>query len=166
MSLAPRQLVYVDTMIVLEAARTNCLAAILNHFDFHTADVVLKEILDGDFRKRDFVRIDASSIRKITAHEVPPTMLASARLKVPRMATLHKGEEALLAYLAAANPSGILLSSADRAAVQVACLLGFQHRLRALEEIAGKAGMNPQIRDWFKKRWLGEVITKHLMDHL
>ncbi len=53
-----RQVIYVDTNVVLEAQRTGCLSDIMERFDVRTVEMVQIEIQTGDRRREGYVTVN------------------------------------------------------------------------------------------------------------
>jgi hypothetical protein len=159
-----RQIVYVDTNVVIEAIDTRCWAALLNHFDVRTVAEVRRETQRGDRRIKGYVEVDKDLFEeKVTVEEASPLQIASAQLRSPLFSQIDAGERHLLAYVAAQEKNALLLSTGDRAAVRAACALGLEDRLRSLEELSHACGQKPVLAEWFTKKWLSKVKTEYLL---
>lgn len=162
-----RQIVYVDTNVVIEAVDTGCWAALLNKFDVRTVAEVRRETQAGNRLIKSYVVVDKTQFdAKVTVAEVTKVQLAAAQLRTPLLSQIDPGERHLLAYVAAQDKNALLLTTGDRAAVRAACALGLDDRLRSLEELAGACGQKPAVGDWFTKKWLSKVKTEFLLDSM
>ncbi len=160
-----RQIVYVDTNVVIEAVDTGCWAALLNKFDVRTVAEVRRETQAGNRLIKNYVVVDKTQFdAKVTVAEVTKVQLAAAQLRTPLLSQIDPGERHLLAYVAAQDKNALLLTTGDRAAVRAAGALGLGDRLRSLEELAGACGQKPAVADWFTKKWLSKVKTDFLLD--
>ena len=164
MASRPRQVVYVDTNVVIEATRTGCWKALVQAFEIRTVEEVRRESATKPKDTRDYVAVDMAffdgnvTVEKVTARDV---LLAQAT--APGVASLDPGERDLLAKVAQVS-GAIILTTGDKAAVKSACLLGLSERLVSLEELASKSGSRPKVRGWFTAAWLRTVKTEALLD--
>ena len=159
-----RQIVYVDTNVVVEAVYTGCWTALLNKFDVRTVAEVRRETQAGNRLIKSYVVVDMAQFdAKVTVMEVSKVQLAAAQLRTPLLSQIDPGERDLLAYVVAQDKNALLLTTGDRAAIRAACALGLDDRLRSLEELAGACGQKPAVADWFTKKWLSKVKTEFLL---
>jgi len=162
-----RQVVYVDTNVVIEAVDTGCWAALLDKFEVRTVAEVLREIQAGNRLIKDNVVVDMAQFSaKVTVVEVNQVQLAAAQLRTRFLGQIDPGERHLLAYVTAQDKNALLLTTGDRAAVRAACALGLGDRLRSLEELATACGRNPKVAAWFTKKWLSKVKTEFLLNSM
>jgi hypothetical protein len=164
----PKRIVYADTNAIIEATRTGCLKAILNHYDVRTVEEVRKESFHIPKVKKSFVKVDEALFRsQVNVSSVNDAEILRAAVKAPGLMALDKGERDLLAHVAnMEDPDVWVLTTADRAAVRTACALGMDSRLVSLEELAAGSGHKPKLNEWFTKNWLGKVKTEYLLDGL
>ena len=162
----PKKIVYADTNAIIEATRTGCLKAILNHYDVRTVEEVRRESLQVPKDKKSFVKVDEALFRShVNVSPVSEAEILRAAVKAPGLMALDKGERDLLAHVAdMKDPDVWVLTTADRAAVRTACALGMDARLVSLEELAAGSGQKPKVNEWFTKNWLGKVKTDCLLD--
>lgn len=159
-----RQIVYVDTNVVIEAVDTKCWAALLNKYDVRTVAEVRRETQAGNRLIKNYVVVDKTLFdTKVTVAEVTKVQLAAAQLRTPLLSQIDPGERHLLAYVAAQDKNALLLTTGDRAAVRAACALRLDDRLRSLEELASACGQNPAVAEWFTKKWLSRVKTEFFL---
>lgn len=160
-----RQIIYVDTNVVIEAVDTGCWTGLLNHFDIRTVTEVRRETRSGNRLIKGYVVVDKAQFdAKVTVAEVTNAQLAAAQLRTPLLNQIDAGERHLLAYVAAQEKNALLLTTGDRAAVRAACALGLGDRLRSLEELSHACGQKPAVANWFTKKWLAKVKTDYLLD--
>ena len=153
MSASGKQVVYVDTCVVIEATRTKCWNALLKHFAIRTVEEVRRETQAGNRRIHGYVKVDLSPFDAgVTVFKVSNLQIAMAQLKCQRMTVIDPGERDLLAYVAGLDERAWILTTGDRAAVWAACSLGLGDRLRSLEELAQQCGQKPLLGEWFKKK--------------
>jgi hypothetical protein len=158
-----REVIYVDTNVLLEAQRTGCLADIMERFEVRTVEMVQIEAQTGDRRRQGYVEINMGEFRaKVTIQKVTDVHRLQASARAPSLVALDPGERDLLAFVASEDPGSLLLTTADKAAVKTACQLGLENRLISLEEIAGRCGKNPILKRHYSKSWLGQVRTEFL----
>lgn len=157
MSTKPKEILYVDTMVVIEATRTKCWKAILNRYDVRTVTTVEVETQSGARGIGGYVKVDGDLFRnKVKVSEVSCLDLAEAMERSATLVGIDAGERDLLAY-AVKQPEGLILTTADRAAVRCACELGMAERLISLEELAQACGQKPELKDHYSKSWLAWV---------
>ncbi len=162
-----RQIVYVDTNVVIEAVDTGCWGALLNKFDVRTVAEVRRETRAGNRLIKSYVEVDQAQFdAKVIVAEVTKVQLAEAQLRNPLLNQIDPGERHLLAYVVTQDKNALLLTTGDRAAVRAACALGLDDRLRSLEELASACGQKPAVADWFTKKWLSKVKTEFLLDSM
>ena len=162
-----RQVIYVDTNVIIEATRTGCWKAILNKFDVRTVETVKKEALTVPADKSHYVPIDADLIANhVGVEKVGDAAVLMASTRASGIVALDAGERDLLAHVAAKTKDAWLISTADRAAVKTACELKLDGRLISLEELATQCGQKPKLKDWFQKKWLSNVRSQFLLDSL
>ena len=117
----PRQIVYVDTMVVIEATRTGCWTSLLDRFDVRTVSTVHRETQQGNRRIKSYVVVDAALFsEKVQVEQVSDEDVLRAQVKTAAMAGLDAGERDLLALVASRSASAWLVTTADRAAVKAA----------------------------------------------
>ncbi len=160
-----RQIIYVDTNVIIEATRTGCWKAILHRFDVRTVETVKKEALKVPADKSHYVEINTELIaRHVGVEKVGDTDVLVASTRASSIVALDAGERDLLAHVAAKSEDAWILTTADRAAVKTACELKLEARLRSLEELAASCGQKPKLKAWFQKKWLGKVRSEFLLD--
>lgn len=162
-----RQIVYVDTNVVIEAVDTRCWMALLHKFDIRTVAEVRRETQASNRSIKNYVVVDKAVFdAKVTVADVTKVQLAAAQLRAPLLAQIDAGERHLLAYVIAQDKDALLLTTGDRAAVRAACALGLADRLKSLEELATACGLQPKVTEWHTKKWLSKVRTESLLDSL
>jgi len=164
---SPRNIVYVDTNVIIEATRTSCWKALLNRFEIHTVEEVRREALHIPKSPTAYIPIDPQLIKdQVKVAKVEKAEILRASLKSPGIAALDPGERDLLAHLAGRPADVWLLATADRAALKTACQLGLNSKLVSLEQLASECGLKPKLNDWFTKNWLSKTRMEFLLDSL
>jgi hypothetical protein len=165
---APKKIIYVDTNVIIEATRTGCLKAIVNHYDVRTVEEVRKESLKVPQNKSSYVKVEETLFgSQVDVSPVGAADILRAAAKAPGLTTLDKGERDLLAHVAGLNNPGVwVITTADKAAVKGACALGLGNRMISLEELASACGQKPKLNEWFTKAWLKTVKTECLFEGL
>jgi len=162
-----REIIYVDTNVVLEAQRTGCLSDMMERFDVRTVEMVQIETQTGDRRRKGYVTVNMEEFSvKVTINKVTDVHLLQATARAPSFPALDPGERDLLAFVASEDPTSLLLTTADKAAVKTACQLGLENRLISLEEIAVRCGKNPALKRQYLRSWLSQVRAEFLFDTL
>jgi len=161
-----RKVVYVDTNVVIEATRTGCWKALLQTFDIRSVSRVREEAAKEPKNKEGYVPVDMVLFdSKVTVEEVTDADVLMAASTASSIVSLDAGEKYLLARVAK-NPDALLLTTGDKAAVKSVCQLGLGDRLISLQELAEDCGQKPKLREWFTKKWLGQVKTEFLLGAL
>lgn len=155
---------FVDTNIIIEAVRTRCWNALAGHYQVETARTCYNEAVAGDRLRPGYVVVDQEQLgMKLTAvHEVSDVQRAALAVRSPESDGLDDGERDLFAHLIGRTDE-FLLSCADRAAVKIACALGWKDRIHSLEKMAEAAGARPRLKSHFTEGWLSEVRTRFLL---
>lgn len=167
MSGAKRPIVYVDTNVVIEATRTHCWKALLDRFEIHTVEEVRSEAGRGNPKSAGYIKVDMIEFEShVQVHAVSAADVLRATAKASNLTAIDKGERELLAWVAAQDPNGLLLTTGDKAAVKAACALKLEGRLRALEDLAKQCGLSPKLNLWFTTSWLKSAKTEFLLDSL
>jgi len=162
-----RQIVYVDTNVIIEAIATDCWAALLNHFDIRTVAEVRRETLAGNRQIKSYIVVDQELFTaKVKVAEVTKLQIVTAQLRTGLMTKIDDGECHLLAYVITQDKKALLLTTGDRAAVWAACALGLEDRLRSLEELSRACGRKPAVQEWFTSKWLSKAKTDYLLDSI
>jgi hypothetical protein len=162
-----REVIYVDTNVVLEAQRTGCLSDIIERFDVRTVEMVEIETQTGDRRREGYVTVNMVEFRgKVRINKVTDVHRLQASARASSLHALDAGERDLLAFVASQDARSLLLTTADKAAVKTACQLGLEGRLISLEEIALRCGKNPALKGHYSKSWLSQVRAEFLFDTL
>ena len=159
-------LVYVDTNVVIEATRTKCWRAILKNNEIHTVTAVRDEAGRGKGRP-GYISVDMSEFDShVTVHAVTNAMILQAAAKAKNLFRLDRGERDLLAWVSTQPTTGLILTTADSAAVMAACALSLDENLRSLEELAKNCGETPELNEWFTMKWLSSKKTAFLLNNL
>lgn len=163
----PKEILYVDTCVVIEATRTGCWNAVAGQFEIRTVTEVSKELATKPDAVHGYVNVDMNAFQKQAAIEQnQPKALLQAAAKSGAITALDPGERDLLAHVFVISGTGWLVTTGDKAAVRIACSLGLADRLISLEEVAEKSGQKPDLNSWYTKKWLSDQKTAHLLDTL
>ncbi|WP_020182901.1 hypothetical protein [Methylotenera sp. 1P/1] len=131
----PRDIVLVDTNVILEAHRVKCWKQIANYFHLHTVGKVIEETQTGYQNRREEQTIDYQLLKKSFAHieEIPEQLLVEFELHNNGDCGLHAGEMSLIIYAHGYKGNIWFLNSPDKATVNYACTQGWKDRLISLE---------------------------------
>lgn len=161
------QPVLVDTNIIIEAVRTGCWNALRAHFSIETVDKCREEARTGDLRRPGYVVVDDNALRDhLRVHAPTPQELSTLDLREPEARRLDPGERHLWAHALARNDAW-LACCCDNAAIRVAVRLGWEDRLKSLEELARAAGANPaaaKLKGQFHTARLSAMRTAALLE--
>jgi hypothetical protein len=161
----PKEILYVDTCVVIEAVRTNCWNAVAGHFEIRTVEAVSQELTKKPAIVHSYVKVDMNTFQKQSSIEkCPHQELLQAGSKSQRIWEPDKGEQDLLAHVFCLQSAELLVTTGDGLAVNVACALGLSDSLISLEEVAEKCGQRPKLNYWFTKSWLQNQKTSFLLD--
>jgi hypothetical protein len=161
--------VFVDTNVIIESFRTGCWTAICEHYTIETVEKCVEEAMTGDPTDPHYVPVDPKvlGVGLTARHAVPKLDIATLVLNFPQSQGLDDGELHLLAFLyrhGVSEDAAILVSTADKAAVVVAGLLGWLDFLVPLESLAEKSGVTraqiDRLAGHHRARWLEEVKVK------
>jgi hypothetical protein len=166
MNFAPKQIVLVDTNVVLEAHRTGCWVPLAGYFDLHTVAKVVEETQTG-YQNRDPEHwIDEATLRIQLAHveAIDNTQRVSFNMRHGHP-TLDDGERDLLIYAEALGGSAWLLNSPDMAAVRFAHRVGWLDRLVSLGAMSThlKVRLRCSLRKNYTESWLSQKRTSLLL---
>jgi hypothetical protein len=161
--------VFVDTNVIIESFRTGCWSAICEHYAIETVEKCIEEAMTGDPADPRYISVDPDTLDAGLGarHSVPKLDIATLALNVPESQGLDDGELHLLALLhrlGVSEDAGIMVSTADKAAIVVAGLLGWLDFLIPLESLAEKSGVTraqiDRLPSHHRARWLDEVKVK------
>jgi hypothetical protein len=139
----PGQVVLVDTNIIIECVRVGCWGALKAHFSVETVEKCCEEARTGELHRPGYVLVEEKALReRLKAHKVAPTEIAALVARDPDSRRLDAGELHLWAH-AFARGDAWIASCCDAAAVHAAIRLGWEDRLKSLEELTRAAGANP-----------------------
>lgn len=148
----PGQVVLVDTNIIIECVRVGCWGALKAHFSVETAEKCCEEARTGDLHRLGYVVIEESALReRLKAHTVASQEIAALVARDPDSRRLDAGELHLWAH-ALTRRDAWIAACCDGAAVHAAVRLGWEDRLKSLEELVRAAGANraaDRLRDQF-----------------
>jgi len=160
--------VLADTMVIIEAHRTNCWRLLVNNFKMDTVEKCVEECETGNQRIRNPVPVDITTLirdlhpRKVGLHE-----LTSFILKYPEAQSLDPGEKELLTY--AMTVSGAFyICSPDKMCMRVGHMLGIVDSFISLQELIMSAcpGHNASLRYNYTKQWLEGYRTEIKLDDI
>ena len=114
----------VDSMIVIEAARTSCWNAITGQRRVVTVEECAKELRRGDTGTPGYVRVTDQDVTRMTVEPLRAEAAAAFRLAYPAADGLDPGERDLLAH-ATTRSDDFQVCSCDKAAVAAAHALGW-----------------------------------------
>jgi hypothetical protein len=161
------QPVLVDTNIIIEAVRTGCWNALRAYFSIETVDKCCEEARTGDLRRPGYVVVDDNALRdRLRVHRPTPLELSALDLRESEGRRLDPGERHLWAHAFARNDAW-LACCCDNAAIRVAVRLGWEDRLKSLEELAHAAGANPavaKLKEQFHTARLSATRTAALLE--
>ena len=161
--------VFVDTNVIIESFRTGSWTAICAHYAIETVEKCIEEAMTGDPADPRHVPIDAKVLDAGLAarHKVSKLDIATLVLNTPESQGLDDGELHLLACLyqqGVSEEAAIIISTADKAAIVVAGLLGWLDFLVPLESMAEQSGVSrgqiAALAGHYRARWLDEVKVK------
>jgi hypothetical protein len=164
-----KERVFVDTNVIIESFRSGCWTAICEHHAIETVEKCIEEAMTGDAADPRYVPVDPQVLHAGLAarHPVPKLDVATLALKFPQSQGLDDGELHLLAWLHRQGLSEdvtVMLSTADKAAIVVAGLLGWLDILISLESLANRSGVTRAQVDGlaghYRARWLDEIKVK------
>lgn len=151
-----KQLVLVDTNVIIEAHRCGCWNTLANYFAIHTVDQVVLETQTGFQNRRPEENIDEATLRKSCARiaEISDGDRAAFHAAFPG-ALLDPGERDLLVY-AGTVQGGWLLNSPDVAAVRHCHSRGWLDRVVSLEAMNAhlRGRLKDNLRDNYTQQWL------------
>lgn len=161
--------VFVDTNIILEAFRINCWSEICNTFSIETVEKCREECLTGNQVNPNYTAVDKTILdNNISAcHTVTNRMVATLVFSKPECQGLDDGELHLLAFLYASSDisdAGILISTADKAAILSTHHLGWLDYVECLEKLMNETGVTKSklqaLKEHFRSKWLSNLKTK------
>jgi hypothetical protein len=162
-----KEILYVDTCVVIEATRTACWNAVAGQFEIRTVAEVYKELATKPDAVHGYVNVDLKAFRQQAAIEQnQPKALLQAAAKSAAITALDPGERDLLAHAFVMSGTRRLVTTGDKAAVRIACSLGLSDRLISLEEVADRSGQKPALNSWYTNKWLSDQKTTYLLDTL
>lgn len=138
-----RDLVLVDTMVVIEAVDTGCWNAITGGRRIVTVDECAEELRRGDPSMPGYVPVSEEDIARARVRSLSPAAAATFRLQYADADRLDPGERDLLA-LAYALEEDFELCGCDRAAVAAAHALGWLDQVVSLQALATSVGARPR----------------------
>ena len=164
---APKEIVLLDTNVILEAHRTGCWNTLADYFDFRTVEKVIEETQTG-FQNRDSeLTIDEGSLRASFAFIADVDDSERVAFNIAHNhPSLDAGERDLLVYADLIETNPWLLNSPDNAAVRFALERGWRDQLVSLEAMSGHLSVRLKmgLRDNYTESWLSAKRTHFLLD--
>jgi hypothetical protein len=158
-----RQIVLVDTNVIIEAVRTRCWQALKGYFDIHTVEKCCEEARTGEAHRPGYVTVKERDLaERLRVHPVTDAHLIALSLQYGNIDRLDHGERHLWAHAYGRTDNWTAIC-ADRAAVNAAFELGWKDRLVSLEETANCSGVRPLIKKHFSSQWLSGCRTEFLL---
>ncbi|MBI5385590.1 MAG: hypothetical protein HZA90_13000 [Verrucomicrobia bacterium] len=154
-----KEVVLVDTNVIVEAFRTSCWKALIQAWRVVTVEKCAEEAASGYKRRVGYVPVDADTLRagaEIAA--VSRAELAALFEQLPSADQIDEGERHLLAH-ALARPDAWVISSGDAGAVKAGRELGVLERFVSLEAMARKTGASREWKRHFTEKWLAGLRT-------
>lgn len=166
MDFQPRQIVLVDTNVILEAHQTGCWVPLAHYFALHTVAKVVEETQTG-YQNRDPEHwIEEATLREQLAHVETVTEVQRVAFNMAHgHPTLDAGERDLLIYAETLSSPVWLLNSPDMAAVRFAHRMGWIDRLVSLGAMSAhlKTRLSRDPRDNYTEKWLSGKRTELLL---
>lgn len=162
----PKSILFVDTMIILEAHRTGCWASLTGSYDVRTVEKVKEEALRGRKNRSEYIEVDAVEFdSRIHVETVTASQIVAASIEHERLAYLDDGEKHLLAYLLSIDrmTTDFKVSTADKAAILAACAIGMMDQLVSLEELVRPGTLTVPLKTNYSRTFLSEERTKYLL---
>ena len=153
--MAVASIVFVDTMIVIEAVDTGCWNAITGRLRVATSMECAEELRRGDMWGPRYVPVAEGDIGRASVRDVPLEAKVALRLRYPDAHRLDAGERDLLA-LAVDFTGPFELCSCDKAAVSAIHALGYSDHLVSLEGLARRVGARP--RRTFRRQYTEQAM--------
>ena len=156
--------VFVDTMIVIEAVRTGCWNAITGQHKIVTVEECAHELRRGDASGPGYVTVRENDIGRATVEPLSADAAVTFRLEYANADGLDPGERDLLA-LAYGWGCDFVLCSCDKAVVVAAHTLGWLDRVVSLEALSEAVGArpNPPLKPQFTEARMSQWRTSLLM---
>lgn len=161
--------VFVDTNVIIESFRVGCWTALCEHFAVETVDKCIEEAMTGDVADPRYVPVDSVIVnaRLAARHPVAKLDIATLALEYPQAQGLDDGELHLLSYLHRHERPGnvdVLVSTADKAAIVVASLLGLLDVTVSLESLAEQSGLTRgqvgSLAGHYRTSWLDSAKVR------
>jgi hypothetical protein len=157
-----RRIILVDTNIIIECVRAGCWKAIVGHYQVESVKKCCEEARTGDGRRPGYVTVKDEHLLSVTQNAVHPRERAALSLAYPEADRLDAGERDLWAHALTRRDEWSAVS-ADHAAVNAACYLGWKDRLESLEAFVRAAGSTVYLKEQFTSRRLTQWRTEFLL---
>ncbi len=160
---ARRQIVLVDTNVIIEAHRTRCFTQLAQYFELHTVETVVVETQTGHQNRRPEETIDYALLRSQLRHVEDVTDLARIEFALAYPdAILDDGERDLLIYAGTLPAKDVwFLNSPDKAAIRFGHQRRWLDRFVSLEAMVNHLKLRPidALKGNYTERWLSEQRT-------
>ena len=160
----PGDIVLVDTTLLIEAHRTECLAALAVGYRLQTVEKCVEETQNGTVTRSLVNRIDETMLRGQLDAVHSVTDRERARVAAVGGPVIDDGERDLWAH-ALGRTDAWILCGPDKASMRFGVRANQRDRLVALEPLLKVIGHTPKtaLREHYRQAWLDDVVTKALL---
>jgi hypothetical protein len=146
--------IYVDTNIIIEAAKLGIQEHIQGHYsNLKTVNKCIEEIETGNRYSCQRLNIDTSFFKESSC-EPSNIQLAELEIKLNNEMDLHAGEKHLFASIMSLKPGTFLVCSPDKASIRAAKKLGILNRMITFEELLASSGRDTvKLEQQFTRKW-------------
>ena len=166
MDFQPKQIVLVDTNVILEAHRTGCWKPLAAYFSLHTVAKVVEETQTGYQNRSPEELIDEGTLRGQLVHveNISETQRVQVNMTHGHP-SLDDGERDLIIYAETFDSQVWLLNSPDMAAVRFCHKQGWLQRLVSLGAMTShiKTHLREDLRINYTEGWLSVKRTDLLL---
>jgi hypothetical protein len=160
----PRDVVLVDTTLLIEAHRTGCLAGLTTGYRIQTVEKCVEETQNGATTRTLAQQINEMLLR--TQLDAVHTVTDADRARVVALGgpIIDEGERDLWAH-ALGRTDAWVLCGPDRASMRFGVRANQRDRLVALEPLLKAIGHTPKeaLREHYGQAWLDEVVNKAVL---
>ena len=164
-----RQVLLLDTMIIIESIRAKCWNALAGTYQVETVEKVNDEALAGDPLRPGYVEVSSKALRSgiHKIHAVSDVERINFAQDYENADALDAGERDLFAHMYGRTDDWIT-SCADRGALRVALIMGWKDKIVSLENLIKNTGENPnpQLLHHYSEAWLSQVRTEYLLNNM
>ncbi|MFN3635163.1 MAG: hypothetical protein ACK4UZ_05470 [Rhizobium rhizophilum] len=156
--------VLVDTTLLIEAHRTDCLAALAVGYRLQTVEKCVEETQNGTVTRSLTDRMDETLLRRQLDAVHSVTDHDRARVAAVGGPVIDDGERDLWAHALGRIDTWILCGP-DRASMRFGVRANQRDRLVALEPLLKVIGHTPKeaLREHYRQPWLDDVINKAVL---